>query len=434
MATNGNRRRRRRPGKATLNIRLGRELSSPAAEKFNRLFGRYLENPDRTLVDHSDEGLRLYSEMLRKDAQLAMCFRQRALNVMAQGWRIIPGGETREDHERTAWVKEVIEGVENFHLSRTRFFRGVSHGYAPAEIMFTRRFDGTVGIACFRTRDPERFRFDEHGRLVLLGNGPGDEKVMPREKFVVNTWGSDESPFGQGLLRELYPLWFFKNNAIKELVRFVEKFGAPYLWANYPRGLSAVEQDALLEVLKLMHSNAVGIGPEGTEFQVNEIARQGVTDLFRFIISEYVDRQYAKAILGQTLSTESESGTYALAKFQNKGLQNIIEDDSLWQQEQIDGVIRTLIEINFGPLPPGRYPRFRIAYEEDKDLESYLQAVSVAVNDLGLDVGQSWLREQIGFPAPHVDDEPLEGKTGLGAGGPEKNEYENYSTEPGKED
>jgi len=74
MATNGNRRRRRRPRKATLNIRLGRELSSPVAEKFNRLFGRYLENPDRTLADHSGEGLRLYNEMLRKDAQLAMCF------------------------------------------------------------------------------------------------------------------------------------------------------------------------------------------------------------------------------------------------------------------------------------------------------------------------------------------------------------------------
>ena len=148
MATNGSRRRRRRrPKKGALHIRLGRELSSPVESSLNRLFARYLENPDRTLEDNSSEGLRLYSEMLRKDAQLAMCFRQRALNVMAQGWRIIPGGETREDHERAVWVEEVVDGVENFHLSRTRFFRGISHGYAPAEIMFSRRADGTLGIA-----------------------------------------------------------------------------------------------------------------------------------------------------------------------------------------------------------------------------------------------------------------------------------------------
>ena len=425
MATNGSRRRRRRPKKGALHIRLGRELSSPVESSLNRLFARYLENPDRTLEDNSSEGLRLYSEMLRKDAQLAMCFRQRALNVMAQGWRIIPGGETREDHERAVWVEEVIDGVENLHLSRTRFFRGISHGYAPAEIMFSRRADGTLGIACFRTRDPERFRFDERGRLVLLGNSAVKDKVMPHEKFVINTWGSDESPFGQGLLREIYPLWFFKNNAVKELVRFVEKFGAPYLWASYPRGTSGPEQDSLLEVLKLMQSNTVGIGPEGTEFQINEVGRQGVIEVFRFIISEYVDRQFAKAVLGQSLSTESESGTFALAKFQRMSLQNIIEDDSQWQQEQMDGVIRTLIEINFGPLPAGCYPRFRIAYEEDRDLAAYLKAVGVAVNELGLGVGENWLREQIGFPAPGGDDTPLAGK----AAGRQDNREEEKSDE-----
>jgi phage gp29-like protein len=348
--------------------------------------------------------------MLRKDAQLALCFRQRALNVMAQGWRVIPGGDTSEDKERAAWVEGELRRIRQFHISRTLFFRGISHGFSPAEIMFERRGDGTIGIDSFRNRDPERFRFDPDGTL-LLTDMPGDPKVLPRWKFVLNTWGSDESPYGQGLLREIYPLWFFKNNAVKELVRFVEKFGAPYLWASYPRGTSGPEQDSLLEVLKLMQSNTVGIGPEGTEFQINEVGRQGVVEVFRFIISEYVDRQYAKAILGQTLSTESESGTHALARFQRMSLQNIIEDDSQWQQEQLDGVIRTLVEINFGPLPAGRYPRFRIAYEEDRDLAAYLKAVGVAVNELGLEVGENWLREQIGFPAPQEDDSALAGSS-----------------------
>ena len=421
MANNGNRKRRRTRRRGRLTLRPGRELSSPAGERLAGIFGRYLENPDRTLEEHSSDGLRLYSEMLRKDAQLALCFRQRALNVMAQPWRIMPGGDTREDNERALWVEDVLNGVKNFHLSRTRFFRGVSHGYAPAEIMFARRDDGTVGIDSFRTRDPERFRFDEKGGLLLVGEGNAQAEPMPREKFVLNTWGSDESPYGRALLQELYPLWYFKNNALKELVRFVEKFGAPYLWANYPRGIPESEQEALLEVLRQMQGNTVGIGPEGTEFKINEVGRQGVVEVFRFIIEEYVDRQYAKAILGQTLSTESESGTYALANFQKRGLQNIVEDDSLWQQEQLDGVIRTLIDLNFGPLPASRYPRFRIAYEEDKDLQSYLQAVSLAVNELGLTVGQSWLREQIGFPAPLADDRPLEGRmpVSTGSAGPE---------------
>ena len=92
MANNGNRRRRRGKKRGRLVLRPGRELSSPAGERLAGIFGRYLENPDRTLEEHSSDGLRLYSEMLRKDAQLALCFRQRALNVMAQPWRIMPGG------------------------------------------------------------------------------------------------------------------------------------------------------------------------------------------------------------------------------------------------------------------------------------------------------------------------------------------------------
>jgi phage gp29-like protein len=425
MADNERRKRSRRSRRQRVSIRVGRELASPLRDPLTAVFGSLALNPDQTLLDHSGEGLRLYNEMLRKDAQLAMCFRQRALTVMAQGWSIIPGGGTREDLERAAWVREVLGEIRNFHLSRGRFFRGVSHGYAPAEIIFRSRPDGTLGIETFRNRDPERFRFDRENDLILVGCSGVRREKMPREKFVLNIWGSDETPYGQGLLQQLFPLWYFKSNAVKELVRFVEKFGAPYLWANYHRGTSAAEQDALMDVLKLMQGNSVGIGPEGTEISITEVGRQGVVEVFRFIIEEYVDRQYAKAVLGQTLSTESESGTFALARFQAKSQQHILEDDSLWHQEQLDGVIRTLIDLNFGPLPARSYPRFRIPYEEERDLQAYLQAVSLAVNELGLPVGRNWLREQIGIPAPPAGDSPLEGraaKAGLnpegGAGSP----------------
>ena len=408
MATN-NRKRKRRTRRPRLTVQVGRELSSPLDDKLGFIFGHLQANPDQTLVDHSGEGLKLYNEMLRKDTQLSMCFRQRALTVMAQGWRIIPAGESRADLERAYWVREIFREIEHFHLSRTRFFRGISHGLAPAEILFKTRPDGTIGIERFRNRDPERFRFDEDNNLVLVGYHGMEGEKMPREKFVLNTWGSDETPYGQGLLQQLFPLWFFKNNAIKELVRFIEKFGAPHLWANYPRGTPAAEQEALLEVLKVMQGNSVGIGPEGTELKITEVGRQGVIEIFRFIIDEYVDRQYAKAILGQTLSTESQSGTYALARFQSKSLQHILEDDALWQQEQINWVIRTLVDINFGPLPVSKYPIFRIPYEEERDLQDYLGAVSIAVNQLGLSVSEVWLRDQIGFPAPAADGKPLAG-------------------------
>ncbi len=398
-----------------MSIHMGRELTGWQSDPLSAVFGRLAPNPDRTLEEHSAEGLQLYNEMLRKDSQLALCFRLRALNVTAQGWRVVPANEGRADIELSDWIGQALESVEGFHLSRGQFFRGISHGFAPAEIIFERRADGLVGISGFRNRDPERFRFDREDNLVLVGPGGVQQTKLPRDKFVLNTWGSDETPYGRGLLAQLYPLWYFKNNAVKELVRFIEKFGAPYLWANYPRGTSGAEQDALLDVLRRMQGNSVGIGPEGTEIKITEVGRQGVIEVFRFIIQDYVDRQYAKAVLGQTLSTESESGTYALARFQEKSQQHILEDDSLWQQEQMDRVIRTLVDINFGPPESGRYPRFRIPCEEEKDLQAYLGAVSTAVNDLGLRVPEAWLRGQVGVPAPLADEACLAGR-GNGSG------------------
>ena len=407
---NARKRRNRRRRRPVLNVQVGRELTSPYDEALDRLFGRLRENPDQTLKDHSTEGLRLYNEMIRKDSQLAMCFRMRSLSVTAQGWRVIPAGKSDEDIQLADWVRDTFSEIDNFHLSRTRFMRGISHGFAPAEVIYSRRLDGTIGVEAFRNRDPERFRFDDHNSLVLVGYSGSEDKTMPAEKFLLNSWGSDETPYGEGLLQQLYPLWFFKNNAIKELVRFIEKFGAPYLWANYPTGTPADQQDALLDVLKRMQANSVGIGPENTEIKISEVSRQGVIEVFRFIIEEYVDRQYAKAILGQTLSTESESGTHALANFQSRSLQHILEDDCLWQQEQLNRLVRFLIDLNFGSLPVNRYPQFRIPYEEEQDIKDYLSAVDIAVNELGLRVGEKWLRDQVGFPAPGEDEAVLSGK------------------------
>ncbi len=403
---------RTRSRKPKLTVQVGKEISSPLADKFAKLLmGKQQVVPDKTLEDHSTEGYELYNTMLRKDTQLSMCFRLRALTVMAQGWQVQPGPEDPEDQAGlAAFAADVFGDIRNFDLSRKRFFRAIAFGFQPTEIIYKLRDDGKIGIERFANRNPERFRFDADNELLLTGAGGFGGEKMPADKFMLNTWGSDETPYGEGLLREIYPLWFFKANGIKELVRFIEKFGSPYLWANYPRGISKEEQDNLLNALKQMIGNSVGIGPQGTDFVVNDFNRTGVIDVFRFLIEEYVDRQYAKAILGQTLSTESESGTHALAKFQSKGQQHIVEEDSRWQQEQLNEVIRIVVDINFGAQPRGKYPHFRIAYEEEKDLAAYFTAIGLAVNNLGLPVGEDWLREQSGIPAPAEDDLPLTGK------------------------
>ena len=127
------------------------ELSSPLADRFLGLLMGNLQLPDdKTLEDHSTEGYRMYSTMLRKAAQRALCFRNRSYLTMAQGWNVAPGeGDPEDKRGLAAFVEEVFKAVKDFQTSRRRFFRAVAFGFQPVEIMFALRPDGKLGIERF---------------------------------------------------------------------------------------------------------------------------------------------------------------------------------------------------------------------------------------------------------------------------------------------
>ena len=377
---------------------LQNELTPWTDEKYlSRVFGKFLDNPDQTLEENSREGIDLYNRMLRVDANLAECFHKRTTNVLSLGFDILPGDDSPRAVEIAEFIAEVFDGIPNLPVSRERMFRGISHGYAPSEIIFTPRPDGRIGIAGFRGRNPERFRFDKDNNLVYITGMGIQGDVMPREKFVLNTWGGDESPYGNGLLRELYPLWHFKSTGLKALVRFVEKAGAGYLIGQYPKGTQQGEIENLLDALKHMNSNNVAAIPEGSNVDFKQADNANVVNLFEFMIDRFVHQGYTLAVLGQTTSTETQSGTFALAKFQSKGEQRLIEQDAQWHESQMQPVVKFLVDINFGPQPV--YPIFSVPYEENKDIVSMLAGYKAAA-EVGLPIQKRWALEQLGFPIP----------------------------------
>lgn len=382
-----------------------KELTPYSAELFiSRMYGRYLANPDKTLEENSYEGLSLYSKILRLDSQLAFCFRKRAGFVLAQAWDILPGGETPKEIEIAEAIQKIFLDIQDFQTSRTGFFLGIAYGFRPAEIIYFKRTDGLIGIRRFKNRDPQRFRFDENDQLIYTGLSGAGAEIMPPEKFVINTWGSDETPYGQGLLRELYPLWFFKANAVKHFVRYIEKLGIPSVFATYPAGTKVADQDLFFDQLKQMIANSVSVGPEGSKAELFQGDNSNVVQLFEFTIKRWVDEQFAKAILGQTTSTETESGTFALAKFQSKGQQAIVEEDSRFQEGELNKVIKNLVVWNWGPQQT--YPQFSIDYEEEKDTNLILDGMTKAVR-LGIPIAKTRALEVLGWPQPAEGEELL---------------------------
>ena len=249
-----------------------REYSSELDQALDRMFGAVVANPDKTLdvhaYRHNATGIELYSEMIRKDAQLKLLFDARALTVLSQGWQIEPASSDSEDVKRAEWVEDKFLQIKHFSMSRKLFFGGISHGYRPAEIMLD-VVGGEWVVTEFQNREPYRFGFDrEDGLILVRREGRMVREVMPDHKFLMNTWGSDETPYGSAMLKNLYSLWFFKNHALKTFFKFLEKFGTPTLVGEYPPGSSTDDQNALLDILYNMIGSSAVIKPEGTKLEI----------------------------------------------------------------------------------------------------------------------------------------------------------------------
>ena len=389
------------------------ELTHWADKLYNR-FWKWMQNPDKTLQDnagtHGWQDIELYNEMLRRDSQLSMLFRKRANAVVSLEYQIEAGGDTPRHIEQRDFIQANFDELEEsgaFAVSRATSLSAVAYGYRPAELIYD-IVDGKLVLKAIKNRDPGRFRFNDQDQLVYVGKLLTKTEVLDPWKFMRNTWGSDESPYGHGLLREVYPLWFFKTVALKDFTRYLEKMGTGWVVGTYPMGTPVDEIDNFMALMEEMQSNNVGAAPEGSNIEFKQGQHTGVKDIFSWIISEYVDKQYTLAILEQTTSTETESGTHALGRFQSMGEQRVIEADAKWQQAEINqSIIRPLIDFNFGPMPRGEYPRFSYSYEPDKDRKTIAEAIKVMV-DAGMEITKGWAHRECGLPEPEDPDALLE--------------------------
>jgi phage gp29-like protein len=118
----------------------------------------------------------------------------------------------------------------------------------------------------------------------------------------------------------------------------------------------------------------------------------------------WLDSQVSKAVLGQTMTTDNGSSR-SQAEVHNEVRQDIKTDDS---RKLANTINRQLIEpfviLNYGEQE--RYPKVYFPIEDSADIEKLSSALSVLIPQ-GLKVSQSWVRGQLGAPAPDEEEEVL---------------------------
>jgi phage gp29-like protein len=366
------------------------------------------------------KGFSIYDEM-QKDAQVRSCLNTKKFAVLSRGWDILPASDEMTDVEIAQFVKFCLEDMRG-SVQDVLFnvLDAIAKGFSVAELNWKiipkGRYAGMIGIESIKPKDPQVFGFDMDEflnirQLVMALDG----KVihLPVDKFILYTYMPEYGvPYGQSDLRTAYKHWWSKEVILKFWNVYLEKFGMPTAKGAYRRGLPKSQQDELLRVLDKIQQETAIIVPEDVTVELLEAHRNGEGGYLAAV--EFHNKQIAKAILGQTLTSDEGTrvGSLALAKvhldvlgFYLEKLRRDLEETVMREQ-----VIRRLVDFNFDKFRPGGrlgrvesghtrgYPRFVLGRLDQRDLEAVGSLVVQLVNGKIISPDEPWIREYLGVP------------------------------------
>lgn len=348
----------------------------------------------------------IYKEVLRDD-QVASCFAQRRLAVVACELQVDAGGTGRADKKAADFMREQLDGMA-FDKATDKMLYGVYYGYAAAEIMWGRDGNNVV-VDEIKVRDRRRFGFDGYGQLRLKTNAAPDGELLPPKKFWSFCTGADhdDEPYGLGLAHWLYWPVFFKRAGIQYWMVFLERFGQPTTVGKHPVNATPQEKQKLLDALEAIATDTGITIPQGMEVEFLEAARSGTADYVQ--LCEYMDAAITKIILGQTASTQGTPGRLGNDDLQGDVRADLIRADADLVCESFNhSAVEWLTEWNFpGAKPPRVFrvtdPEEDLTQRADRDTKIYNMGFKPTLEYIREQYGEGWEEQE---PTPPGTDNP----------------------------
>jgi phage gp29-like protein len=399
---------------------LRHEVATIQSDPLRYLYGGRVLTEDAILRTRgAGKGLGLYDELLR-DPQVATVMGKRIDALIGREWVVQSGaeGDARAD-DAAELVRGAVNGLA-FSRAVGKFSQALLKGVAVIEVMWTAR-DAALVPALLQGRDPRRFAFRAvaggspvDGTAVELRLLTRDQAVdgiaVPARKFIVHRFGEQyENPWGLGLGHRLFWPVYFKRQGISFWMQGLDKFSQPTAVGKYPNGAGQPEKDTLLAALAAVSREAGVIIPEGMAVELLEAKRSGTFDAYESL-ARYMDEDIAKAVLGETLSTQvGNSGSRALGEVHNEVRLEIVKADADRLAETINStLVRWIVDLNLPDyaatgLP---YPALWWDVSEPEDLAARAKR-DVDVASLGYRPTQDYIDDTYGAGwQPHAAPAP----------------------------
>lgn len=349
--------------------------------------------------------MELFEEMEEKDPHLFSQLQTRKNAVTGLDYEIIPfDSDDPRDKEIAEFIQEQIKSLENFEDIQMDLLDAIGKGFAVSEIIWG--FDeGHVVVEDIRSRHQKRFFWDTIDDSLRVRTADHPEGItLPDNKFIFHRYKARSGhPSRAGILRVVAWMYLFKNYNVKDWISFCEIFGLPLRLGKYQPGASEEDKKALMQALIQIGTDAAGMVPDGTSIEFITTEKTGSTDLYDRL-ARYCDEQVSKAILGQTLTSDSGGGSYAQSKTHNEVRHDLtIADCKALAATLRKYLIRPLVFYNFGE--DKRIPYIRYDCEEAEDLQQTATIIGTLIEKTGLKISTSYIYKKFAIPQPEKGEE-----------------------------
>lgn len=415
---------------------LGAITESPSLfDQVGRIGGQLTPGTITSILQQADNGqitrfVDLFHNSRRKDGHLHSVCQTRELGLVSLEWDCVA---MEDDPPATTEAAEALK----YYLKRANpleddavGFNGCAahlngegnlFGFAYAETLWG-MLDGLmvptgwIPLSCrrfgFRTTDAKLLFNPKPNPLVNI-NSVGIDLLeeYPIGKFVrVLPRVNGDVRVREGLARLLVWAALFRNWGLRDWLQLAEMAWKPTRLGSYKSGNGGNKKDRadLRTVLERWTSDGVIVHPSDKtdvkiEWPKNQVGGQGSTHRE---LSEFLGGEMSKAVIGQTLTTESGSrGARSLGEVQNEVRHDIRDADAMTVAAAVQRfIVEPFVALNFGPNVP--CPQFFYLTEDRVDMAAFSTAIE-KLRTAGFRIPASYVSDQTGIPMPDDGEEVL---------------------------
>lgn len=353
------------------------------------------------------EQMELFEEMEEKDTHLFSQLQTRKLAVTGLDWEVQSFSDDERDKEIAEFIDEQLKGIENLDDIFIDMLDAIGKGVSVMEIEWGLDSDLTNIIENIEYVHPKKLIWDfQTDEMKICTREFPSGTSLPENKFAVHKYKARSGHTSRaGILRVVSWMYLFKNYDVKDWVAFCEVFGMPLRLGKYSAAASDADKKALMEAIYSLGTDAAGIIPDSTIVEFIESQKTTSVEIYEKL-ARYCDEQISKAVLGQTLSSDSGGGSYAQGKVHNEVRHDLTVGDAKALAVTVRrDIIRLLVEYNFGY--DADVPFFTFDCQEAEDQKETVEIYKTLACDMGLEIPKSHIYKKFNIPKPEDGEEVL---------------------------